>query len=700
MGGSDRDPRLLGSSDTAIADTLSSDAGPTEPLPANSGTGAIKTAPLARGPRMVRSGDVLGRYELGEELGEGGMATVFLARDRELRRDVAVKVLFPHLARRDETVRRFQREARAAAGLEHRNILRVYDVGGAVEDDPPYIVMELVRGRSLLGELEHRGPMLAEVVACIGALLAEALAVAHAAGIVHRDVKPANVMVASGGRLLLADFGVARLETEDSLVTKTGALLGTPAYMSPEQASGEVATAKSDVYSLGALLYQLATGSLPYTGSPAKVLAQIAQGTLVAPVRKHAGVGPDLSRVIMAMMATELGDRPASATVVATELRAVAVAGGLGEPADELAAYFGDTRTFETTRVPGVVRAMVTAARQAIADAKLPRAMALADRASSLAPDDAEVAALVQTVTDGGRATSRRRALAIGALGLGLAGGAVAGGVALFGHHAVVADAHDAGGSGVAIAASADPDAADDGGGGGGAIGASGVVPFAPDAQPLAVVVVGDAEPGLSNAGPRDAGVRVRDAATAAIAVGAHIDAAEVAMMDPPDAPTVTAAPVAIDAGTALVAHATATLAVQNDTWCTVSIDGAPAGKIVARGKPLALTVQAGTHRVECRQDATGLAWTRTVDAVAGTRVPVIGTLLASTQVVLGIAGDHATIDGARFARGATATVTGGQHRARVLKAGQVVAEGWFTATAKCRLHEDGSNVVCDLLAP
>src|SRR5437868_4504257 len=121
------------------------------------------------------------------------MATVYRARDKELRRDVAVKVLFPHLARRDEVVRRFHREARAAAGLEHANILRVYDVGGAEvldaergasarEVDPPYIVMELVRGRSLLGELEQHGPMLAEVAACVGALLADALAVAHAAG--------------------------------------------------------------------------------------------------------------------------------------------------------------------------------------------------------------------------------------------------------------------------------------------------------------------------------------------------------------------------------------------------------------------------------------------------------------------------------------------------------------------------------------
>jgi len=272
--------------------------------------------------RAVHSGDTIGRYELGDDVGEGGMATVYRARDKELRRDVAVKVLFPHLARRPEIVRRFQREARAAAGLEHANILRIYDVGGDEDsDDPPFIVMELVRGTTLLGEIELRGPMFAEVVACVGALLADALAAAHAAGIIHRDIKPANVLVAPGGKILLADFGVARLETEDSLVTKTGALLGTPAYMSPEQAAGDIATAKSDLYSLGATLYQLATGTLPYAGSPAKVIAQIAAGMRVAAVKKRAEVGPDLSRVIDRLMATEPDDRPGSAKEVAAELR-------------------------------------------------------------------------------------------------------------------------------------------------------------------------------------------------------------------------------------------------------------------------------------------------------------------------------------------------------------------------------------------
>ena len=271
--GDDTDPAVA---DTAISNEPAA-AEPAEPAPSR---------------RSVHTGDVLGRYELVEEIGEGGMATVYRARDRELRRDVAVKVLFPHLARKPDIVRRFHREARAAAGLEHANILRVYDVG-AEPGEPPYIVMELVRGRALLAEIERRGAVLAEVVACMGALLADALAVAHAAGVIHRDVKPANVLIAPGGRLLLADFGVARLETEDSLVTRTGAVLGTPAYMSPEQATGDTATARSDLYSLGVTLYQLATGALPYGGSSARVLAQIACGAGKAAVGPRGAGGAD-----------------------------------------------------------------------------------------------------------------------------------------------------------------------------------------------------------------------------------------------------------------------------------------------------------------------------------------------------------------------------------------------------------------------
>lgn len=583
--------------DPAVADTHAS----TDGIDASTSPAASASV---RGPRGVRSGDTLGRYELAEELGEGGMATVFKARDKELRRDVAVKVLFPHLARRDEIVRRFQREARAAAGLEQANILRIYDVGGAVGDDPPYIVMEMIRGRSLLAEIEQRGPMFSEVAACVGALLADALAAAHKASIVHRDMKPANVMISHDGRVLLTDFGVARLETEDSLVTKTGALLGTPAYMSPEQASGDVATAKSDLYSLGATLYQLATGTLPYAGSPAKVLAQIATGAMQAPVKKRPAVGPDLSRLIERMMATEPEQRVPSAVAVSAELRAIAAAGGLGEPADELVAYFADPDAYVKARTPKVVASVVASAKQALAEAKLPRAMALADRASSLAPADPAVITLLDKVAEGGRATQRRKVLAIAALGLALAGGGTALALKLAGGGEESVDA------GVVVPADAALDAG--------------------------LIVIADAPADAPDDAPADAAVtKVKDAG-----VTLKKDAAA-GMAVLPDAATapLDAMPVAIDAPPAMGA-----ILVKNDTWCQVSIDGTDRGRISA--KPIA--VPAGRHSVTC--DKPGLdRWTKEVDVTAGETARVEGTLLKEVTVVLEV---DATIDGVAHGKG------------------------------------------------
>jgi eukaryotic-like serine/threonine-protein kinase len=608
-----------------LADTQTSDP-PSDASEADAG-GTVRI----RGKlRAVHVGDTLGRYELLEDVGEGGMATVYRARDTELRREVAVKVLFPHLARRPEIVHRFHREARAAAGLEHANILRVYDVGGGEQDDPPYIVMELIRGRSLLGEIELRGPMLSEVVACIGALLADALGVAHQAGIVHRDVKPANVMIATGGRVLLADFGVARLETEDSLVTKTGALLGTPAYMSPEQASGDTATARSDLYSLGATLYQLATGSLPYTGSPAKVLAQLAQGTLVPATRRRGAVGPELSRVLDRLMAVEPEARPRSAIEVATELRAIASASGLGDPADELAAYFTDPERFLADKLPGVVTATIAAAEQAIADDKLPRALALADRAGALAPDDPAVTALIRTVTEGGKASRRRRVLALAGAGVVIAGGAVVAGLQVFAgggssaHGAVAADADML--AMLTLDDAAPPPPAD------------------ADERVAEVVDAGVPRPML------DAGSRPRPDAPALRRPDAGVMLADAAVTAPPDAAALV--PVIADAA---APPSPGGVIVKNDLWCDVTIDGMPLGR--NSGRPY--RVEPGRRTVTCAQPGTANTWTRTVDVAAGATVTVEGAMRGRVVVTLAV---DATINGVPHARGTTVELPIGRY--------------------------------------
>ena len=633
---------------------------------------AAEAADKHRGPRTIRPGDVLGRYEIAEELGEGGMATVFRARDRELRRDVAVKVLFAHLAKRTEVVRRFHREARAAAVLEHPNILRIYDVGGATGDDPPFIVMELVRGRTLLQEIEQRQAVLAEVAACIGALLADALAAAHQAAIVHRDVKPSNVLIAPGGRLLLADFGVARLETEDSsLVTRTGALLGTPAYMSPEQASGDTATAKSDLYSLGATLYQLATGVLPYAGSPARVMSQIAAGTLVTPVKRSASVGPDLSRVIEQLMAHEPSARPESAAAVAAELRQVAAVGGLGDPSDELAAYFADPAGFLRDRTPAVVSALLGAGKRALDESRLPRAIAIADRATALAPDDPAVKTLVERVTEGGRASRRRRVLAIAGLGVLVAGGGT-GLAVMLANRAPATTASDAQVVAIIDAPAAPRD-----------IVAVADMPAYDDAAPG-----GSGERTAPQDGERDATpvAPKRDAAVATVArdapaVAVAIDAAP----EPPvDAtPAVTPVDAAADSGS---------ITVMNDTWCEVTVDGVAQGRTVGSRKTLRLPV--GRHTIGCAQPGINTGWQRDVDVIAGKVTPVVGALLAEVEVTMAITGNAVQINGTHYPRGMVAKLKPGRYRA-VIEGG---AAGWLTipSTSACRLHEVGNGLVCD----
>ena len=206
------------------------------------------------------------RYQLIEVLGRGGMGLVWRARDEMLRRDVAVKELAlpPHIgtAERKNFCARTIREARSAARLKHPGIVTIYDV--IQQDGLPWIVMELVQGPSLGDVIDTSGPLPPVAVADIGRQVLDALRAAHAAGIVHRDVKPANVLL-DGGRAVLTDFGIAALEG-DASITQSGLILGTPAFMAPEQARGQRATERSDLWSLGATLYAAVEGGPPYRG--------------------------------------------------------------------------------------------------------------------------------------------------------------------------------------------------------------------------------------------------------------------------------------------------------------------------------------------------------------------------------------------------------------------------------------------------
>jgi beta-lactam-binding protein with PASTA domain len=285
-----------------------------------------------------------GRYRMLSSLGSGGMADVYLARDESLGRLVAVKVLKERLAADHEFVERFRIEAQAAASLNHPSIVAVYDRGRAGES--PYIVMEYVEGESLKQRVRREGRLAPDDAAAMALAVLNALRVAHEAHIVHRDITPANVLIDKDGRVKVTDFGIARMP--DSALTRSGAMLGTSSYLSPEQAQGKPADERSDLYSLGIVLYQMLTGLLPFRGdSDVAVALQHVQTAPPNPRSVADGVPEEYAAVVMRALCKHPDDRFQSAAEFADALRAaratgarrrIVSAGGTGTDAAEAGA--------------------------------------------------------------------------------------------------------------------------------------------------------------------------------------------------------------------------------------------------------------------------------------------------------------------------------------------------------------------------
>lgn len=251
---------------------------------------------------------VAGRYELLDVLGRGGMGVVYGASDRVLDRTVALKVLPVDRADDPTSVARFEREALAAAALNHAHIVAVFD--SSADGPTRYIVMEYVAGESLARLVRRRGRLPAQDAARIAAQIASALAAAHRAGIVHRDIKPANVMLDEDGTVKVLDFGIARAAAGTS-ITQTAIVLGSAPYLAPEVSQGESADARSDIYSLGCVLYELLTGSPPFTGElPAAVLHQHNSAIPRAPKELDPALPAGLDALVMQMLAKRPDQRP------------------------------------------------------------------------------------------------------------------------------------------------------------------------------------------------------------------------------------------------------------------------------------------------------------------------------------------------------------------------------------------------------
>ncbi len=369
-------------------------------------------------------GTTLDKYEVLQKVGEGGMATVYLGRHSTLNRDVAIKVLHPHLSSSTRNRKRFAREARAIEHLHHDNILEIFDYSG-VDAHECYIITEFVQGQTLSDILHDRGKLPSEVASIMGLHLAHALAYAHLEGILHRDLKPDNVMVRWDGTLKLMDFGIARF-LDESQVTMTGALVGSPAFMSPEQAREQALDGRSDLFALGTMLFYLVTGHLPFSGSnPSLILKNVIESNRPVVSELAPSMSAGMADVIERLMATNPDDRYQSAGDVARALQACLAETDV-DPEDSrwhLRNYLDDPDTLETRLDEHLQQVLIVRGKQHLEAGDHLAALRLFNRLLSMDEDNEEVLELVQGLhgeqkQPGGRGTYVGLIVALLTLGL------------------------------------------------------------------------------------------------------------------------------------------------------------------------------------------------------------------------------------------------------------------------------------------
>lgn len=384
---------------------------------------------------------VLAKYDVLEELGHGGMATVYRAHDKRLGRDVAIKVLHPHLRESREIAHRFGTEAKAVAKLRHPNIVEVFDVSSE-GDQEQYLVVEFVRGETLRRILQKRGALPPEIGAAIVMELLGALSHAHASGVVHRDVKPENVLVehractpsardvdpnkvpidaARGERIFvkLTDFGIAKLLDAQG-VTSTGQVLGSPAHMAPEQIEGGSVDGRADVFGIGVLFYECLVGHLPFEGNnPAQVLRRVLEGVYPSAEREKPTVGRVWSQILDRALARKVEARFPDAEAMRQAISAELTRLGLAAPRAELEAWFDDPEGWAAEHDRRLIGRLCELGAAARKRGEAVAAAADYNRALAYAPEDPQLLRIVSSVH---RAEARRRVLARAApLALGVA---------------------------------------------------------------------------------------------------------------------------------------------------------------------------------------------------------------------------------------------------------------------------------------
>ncbi len=358
-------------------------------------------------------GRILDKYEILEEVGQGGMSVVYKGMDTSLHREVAVKVLHPHLASHVEARRRFEREAQAVAKLRHENILEIFDYSGKNSSES-YIVTEFIRGRTLKDFITDHKIAFPEIGAMIVAEVCRALGHAHSLGVLHRDVKPENIMIRDDGVVKLMDFGIAQI-VDAQRMTVTGQLLGSPAYMSPEHVEGKPLDFRTDVFSVGILMYQLATGELPFKGrNPHEILKRIAECRFIDARVVNPLVGERFGKIIAKALAHDPDDRFADVAPMLDEIARYLGEAELGEPRAELARFFAAPVPYEQALRQRLISALTKRGKQELADKKTNSALELYNRVLTIDPANEEVLREIDKLS------RRKRALRGVALGMAL----------------------------------------------------------------------------------------------------------------------------------------------------------------------------------------------------------------------------------------------------------------------------------------
>lgn len=401
-----------------VADELDDDdeedvSGEIDPESSQAPERAVSDTQVRNKPAAVRSGGSWGdkaspalhvgrtlaeRWKVGDRIGMGGMASVHRSDDLRLDRPVAVKILHPHIAENADARARLAREARAIAQLKHESVIEVYDYDIS-DPDCTWLVTELIEGGSLREVLEHCPQPMPEVATMIVSDILRALRAAHDVGVVHRDVKPDNVLIGKSGRPKLSDFGIAQVVSEERM-TLTGNLVGSPSYMSPEQAEGRRTDHRTDLFSAGVVLYRLVTGKLPFAGQNAiETLRRVASTQYVDPSELDPNLPSSILGVIRKSLAPRIEHRYQSADEMLADLGAILRDAGLNATSDELPRFFRDPEVYQLELARRLAKELV-ARGQALLDAgEEARALDCFNRAMALGANNEQTLDLVNLLS-------------------------------------------------------------------------------------------------------------------------------------------------------------------------------------------------------------------------------------------------------------------------------------------------------------